>query len=189
MRRVQRAYNARRRRWQLAGLAEKLWLLALSSVGLWRLREFDACLAHFSCKDIGQMGACRGRTKHDVRHGLVLPRQLLSSTCFEHCFVENPVGNASQLCKAVGAPALELTPWKFATGDDDRADLVDKPTGLWAGSNNKPSNFTPAPTREKKLRATLQCGEWMDKWVGDREFAREATPPGMARVYAELLVQ
>ena len=111
--------------------------------------------------------------------------------------MENPFGAGSKLVRAVGVPAIAISPWQFGDPNDLR-NLVNKPTGLWCGLNNS-TNGSPnaiaarirAQARTSKPRRVLPAAKWMDRWGGnaaENRFAREATPPGMARMYTTCLL-
>ena len=196
-------YKQRLRRLERAGTLERVALVQLlSSWGLWRLRRQDICLAHPSCKIIGTCGRAQGRSKREVQRALQLPLDLLldKSGVFEAVYVENPAGGIlQQRWRALGhAPTQIIEYWQFGNTADDR-NRTAKQTAIFAGLTNSsvqclaPDNQEP-PRRGLILTEKGPRGErgWLDMWgvgMSEREFAREATPPGLAHAYArDLLV-
>ena len=191
LRELQREFDARRRRLNIARGGEWFLLQVLMRVGLFRLRRFDRCLAHPSCKVIGQMGNCRAPSKRDIQRALVLPRALMKSTCFEDVYMENPFGSASKLTAAVGKPDMEVQPWWYGNLRDPR-NAFTKRTGIWAGTHNVSTAEAPARENWGGQQARIRrAAEFMDLFgpgQKEREFAREATPPGLSAALARHLL-
>ena len=112
---------------------------------------------------------------------------------FEHVFVENPAfGELQRRWCALGhAPPQVVRFWEFGDPNEDR-NRTAKPTSLFAGVGNvttrllRPDNAKPP---RKGLLDTRR--QWMDLWgkgTAEREFAREATPPGLAHAYVRDLL-